>query len=235
MWAEWVTPETIDSRIWPRTAAIAERLWSPAELRDVPDMYRRLAVVSRRLEEAGMRHESYLDPALRRLAGDAATPADLAALRAFVDVIEPVKGYKRSNHQPHATQFTPLTGLADCARPDSAAARRFSAMVDRIVADHPVPEAGSALVALLTGWRDAASHLLARLPALSPHLAESEPLLTAWRDASDAGLKACEARQQGSAPSDPTLEAAIAAAGQSHAAVELPIVAALARLAGTAK
>src|ERR1019366_7456041 len=53
MWGEWVTPETIDMKIWPRTAAIAERLWSPQECRDVEDMYRRLAIVSDRLDEAG--------------------------------------------------------------------------------------------------------------------------------------------------------------------------------------
>ena len=67
MWAEWVTPETIDSRIWPRTAAIAERLWSPRTVTDVEDMYRRLAVVSLQLEELGLMHKRNQEMMLRRL------------------------------------------------------------------------------------------------------------------------------------------------------------------------
>jgi len=46
MWTEYVSPETIDSRIWPRTAAIAERFWSPGNVKDVEDMYRRLKMIS---------------------------------------------------------------------------------------------------------------------------------------------------------------------------------------------
>ncbi|MBZ5525310.1 MAG: family 20 glycosylhydrolase, partial [Acidobacteriia bacterium] len=42
MWGEVITPETIDSRIWPRTAAMAERFWSPRTVADLGDMYRRL-------------------------------------------------------------------------------------------------------------------------------------------------------------------------------------------------
>src|SRR6266404_4705612 len=67
MWGEWVSPETIDSRIWPRTAAIAERLWSPRDVTDVDDMYRRLEAVSLQLEELGLTHEKNVDMMLRRL------------------------------------------------------------------------------------------------------------------------------------------------------------------------
>src|SRR5437868_9921730 len=78
MWGEWVTPETIDSRIWPRAAAIAERLWSARDVTDVTDMYRRLAVTSRRLEEVGTLHEKNPAAMLRRYAGDVVDEAQFA-------------------------------------------------------------------------------------------------------------------------------------------------------------
>jgi hexosaminidase len=53
MWTEFVSPETVDSRIWPMTAAIAERLWSPRATTDLPSMFQRLDVVSRQLDWRG--------------------------------------------------------------------------------------------------------------------------------------------------------------------------------------
>ena len=40
-----VDEHTIDVRLWSRLPAVAERLWSPAELVDVGDFYRRLQPV----------------------------------------------------------------------------------------------------------------------------------------------------------------------------------------------
>ena len=233
MWAEWVTPEIIDSRIWPRTAAIAERLWSPETVRDVPDMYRRLAVVSRRLEEAGLNHERYIDPALRRLAGEHATPEDLRTLRTFVDLLEPVKDYIRGRYQPGATQFTPLTGLVDCARPDSAASREFDAALEQFLAAPHATEAVKPVEAMLTVWRTTAQHLLGRLPVLSPRLAEAQPLLQALAESSAACLIVIKAKQV-----DRSLSAAeyrqatdsFSLSATSHAAAELPVSVTLAKL-----
>ncbi|MCW8850110.1 MAG: family 20 glycosylhydrolase, partial [Melioribacteraceae bacterium] len=56
MWAELVSDENIDSRIWPRTAAIAERFWSPQDINDISEMYRRLGFISNLLEEYGLAH-----------------------------------------------------------------------------------------------------------------------------------------------------------------------------------
>ncbi len=129
MWAEMVSPETVDSRIWPRTAAIAERLWSAGEVRDVDDMYRRLETVSFHLEELGLTHEKNYDMLLRRLTGN----RNISALKTLVDVIEPVRIYNR-NRLRKQFAYTPLTRVVDAARPDAAVARKFRKQVDNYVA-----------------------------------------------------------------------------------------------------
>ena len=46
LWSEFTTPANIETRLWPRAAVVAERLWSPAEKsQDVDDLYRRLRLV----------------------------------------------------------------------------------------------------------------------------------------------------------------------------------------------
>ncbi len=67
MWSELVSEENIDSRIWPRTAAIAERFWSPQKINDIPKMYRRLGFITNLLEEYGLTHLKNYDVMLRRL------------------------------------------------------------------------------------------------------------------------------------------------------------------------
>jgi hexosaminidase len=236
MWAEWVTPETIDSRIWPRTAAIAERLWSPREVADLPEMYRRLDVVSRRLEEIGLHHEDYIDPALRRLAGDGANATELAALRAFVDLVEPVKGYQRARQQPGTTQFTPLTGLVDACRPDSASSRAFAAHVAALIA---APGLGTAepVLAQLAAWRKLAGDLQAGLAKRSPRVEAALPLLHSLEEACRIGTEAVNALAVGHAmPADwySAQSAALVGAGQPYAAMELPILPSMKRLVAAA-
>ncbi len=121
MWTELVTPETVDSRIWPRTAAIAERFWSASSVKDVDDMYRRLDFISLLLEGNGSMHIRNKGMLMRRLAGS----WDTKALEVLVDVIEPLKIYERNEGDTMYTVFSPLTKIADVATPDQKVAREF--------------------------------------------------------------------------------------------------------------
>src|SRR2546428_53956 len=124
MWGEIVTPETIDSRIWPRTAAVAERLWSSRAVTDVEDLYRRLRVLSARLEELGISTETHTARMLQRIAPG----VDLAPLRTLLAALEPVNLGGRMSVDP-ATQLTPLTALSDAARPDPPLRHDVAALV----------------------------------------------------------------------------------------------------------
>ena len=156
MWSEYVGPENIDSRIWPRNAAIAERLWSPQTVTDVSSMYARLDAISERLEWLGLTHRTYYRQMLQRIAGSPSSPGDLAALRTLTDVVEPVKDYTRETTAPaEATSLTPLNRIVDAVPLESDAARRFSDAVDAFIASscHD-PALGTRLRAQLTLWRD---------------------------------------------------------------------------------
>ncbi len=125
MWSELVVPRTIDSRIWPRTAVIAERLWSPASVRDVNDMYRRLDVISLSLERAGLTHISSREALLRNLAGR----GDIESIRTLSNVSEPLEGYSRNPGGVFYEFHNPFNRLADVSLADAPDARKFSQLV----------------------------------------------------------------------------------------------------------
>jgi hexosaminidase len=155
MWSEYVNPENIDSRIWPRNAAIAERLWSPQNVTDVASMYTRLDVIGARLEWLGLTHRSYYRRMLQRIAGSA-SPEEFSALRTLADLVEPVKDYTREKLAPaEPTSFTPMNRLVDAVPLESDAARRFAEAVDKFVAAScRDAEIEARLRAKLTAWRD---------------------------------------------------------------------------------
>src|SRR5436190_9896921 len=129
MWAEYVSPENIDSRIWPRMAAVAERLWSPQNVTDVASMYDRMNAIGTWLNAYGLTHNTNFRLMLQRMAES----EDTAALQTLIDVVEPVKGYSRSElAQTEPTSLTPLNRPVDAARAESDTARRFSDLVNSL-------------------------------------------------------------------------------------------------------
>jgi hexosaminidase len=155
MWEEFASDQTIESRIWPRAAAVAERLWSLQEVRDVNSMYQRMDALSAHLEDLGLTHRSSSELMLARIAGT----DDIAALEVLARAVQPASITIRETEAERAggiqTSDVPLNRMVDAISPESAAARKFTIAVDQFVASKFQDAAAETFIrGQLTQWRD---------------------------------------------------------------------------------
>jgi len=213
MWVEYASAETVDSRIWPRMAAIAERFWSPREVKDVASMYNRMEAVSRRLEWVGLRHRANYQPMLERLAGG----QPVEPVRVLADAVEAL-GIEGRRDERVYTSLVDLNRLVDAGRPESEPVRLLEIAAKR--------RSAADLADLRATFRTWAEND-ARFEAMSALLIELRPLSRNLSATGAIGLRALEYLEKKGAPPEDWLakqRAALEAMSKPQAEVVLAAV-----------
>jgi len=167
-WTEIADKTNIETRIWPRAAAIAERLWSPDSVNDSDDMYRRLFAISDQLDEQGLQHVANYERGLRRISND-----DFTVLKTLTDVLTPVKGVKKllakfMMPESLSYQTAPLIQVSDIVLVDSRVKWEFRNAVKSYL-EHKDTTSENIIRNYLTFWQNNDAHL-ENVCASSPQL-----------------------------------------------------------------
>lgn len=194
LWSEIVTDEMLDGRLWPRSAALAERFWSPYKQRDLRSLSERLEVLQTQLEQEGLRASSNRQAMIRRIAPEAE-----GAVSDFLELVAPTRNHTRLKAvqallRGQAPPGQSLQELADIATPDSFVVARFDRAVDAFLAGDRTKAHG--LRKELERWSrigDAFKSSAARNSALAPAL----PVAHDVASLSAAGLAALKALKAG--------------------------------------
>ena len=223
MWSEVEDRWNIDTRIWPRAAAVAERLWSPASVTNVDDMYRRLFMLSAQLDQAGVDNVSAYQRQLRRLSA----PLPTAPVQTLIDVLAPVEGFSRligsftlADYQRDS--FAPLNQVQDIALTDSYVKYDFGSAVKAWKGSHEA-DAALKLRFYLEQWAGNDAALKPYLAA-SPQLREVAAHSAHLASLAGVGLRFLNARSASDRPTQAECEQALTVAQQTEAGTKISIV-----------
>ena len=220
MWTEMADGFTIESRIWPRAAAIAEKLWSPRVLTgDEKDMYRRLMSMDDRLEQLGLRHRVNRTALLKGMV----TEPYLVPLQELADLLQEDEMFARMVlYKPQLYTTTPLNRMVDAAPPESYVAYRFGQDVDLWIQSGDAP-ARERMISMLEHWAANYNDLSPAFPG-NERLLEIQPHSEHLSELAGMALIALSDPELLKGKQD-EMKALYASASGSYGATNLPVVA----------
>ena len=198
MWSETITDEMVDHRLWPRTALLAERFWSPETVRNPQDAMRRAAVVQEGLRVQGLRDQAQRHRMAARLA-----PQDAEAVEMLAQVTVPVRNMGRlaevfaALRERRPLRLPSLTAPVDIAGPDSVEIYRMSVWADAVARGDQT--AAAPLRAALSKYRDNHPRFVAAAQGVNS-LEQAIPISEDVARFATVGLEALDLKTRGARP-----------------------------------
>ncbi|MGV8924192.1 MAG: beta-N-acetylhexosaminidase [Ewingella sp.] len=153
LWQENITSQILDLRLWPRGFVVAERLWSAQNVKDIGNMYQRLAKIdSWSVVSVGLQQHAQTARMMSRLMNS----TDITPLLTFSTALEPAQYYTRQHikfQAGHYTQFEPLNRLVDALPAESNAVRELDNHISALLANPKDADAAAAIRSQLEVWQ----------------------------------------------------------------------------------